>query len=127
MSNPGNGTVTGLRTVAIPVGDQDRALRFYTELLGLSKRMDAPVEQIGGRWIEVAATGADTSLALVPANEARPSGVETGIRLGTSDAAALHQALTDQGVEVGELLRWPGVPTMFELRDPDGNALVVVE
>jgi lactoylglutathione lyase len=127
MSDPGSGTVTGLRTVAIPVGDQDRALRFYTGVLGLSKRLDAPVEQIGGRWIEVAAAGADTSLALVPATDARPSGVETGIRLGTNDATALHQALADRGAAVGALLRWPGVPTMFELQDPDGNTLVVVE
>jgi lactoylglutathione lyase len=127
MGNTEVGLVTGVRTVAVPVSDQDRALRFYREVLGLTLRMDAPVEQLGGRWIEVAANGMDTSLALVPASDARPAGVETGIRLGTLDATALHRTLTEHGAEVGELLRWPGVPTMFEFSDPDGNTLVVVE
>jgi hypothetical protein len=30
-------------------------------------------------------------------------------------------------VEVGELLRWPGVPAMFALHDQDGNRLEIVE
>jgi catechol 2,3-dioxygenase-like lactoylglutathione lyase family enzyme len=127
MTVGAKGIVTGVRTVAVPVKDQDRALRFYVDVLGLNVRMDAPVAAIGGRWIEVAPGDADVSLALVPASDARPGGVETGIRLGTLDAAALHQALSDHGAEVGDLLEWPGVPTMFEFRDPDGNTLVVVE
>jgi predicted enzyme related to lactoylglutathione lyase len=89
--------------------------------------MDAPVAQLGGRWIEVAAVGTETSLALVPASDARPSGIATGIRLSTRDATALHRLLTEHGGQVGELLQWPGVPTMFEFNDPDGNTLVVVE
>ena len=119
--------MTGLRTVAVPVSDQDRALTFYVEALGMDLRMDAPVEQIGGRWIEVAPAGAGTSIALVPASDTRPAGIETGIRLATTDAPTLHRALSDGGADVGELLQWPGVPTMFEVRDPDGNTLVVVE
>ena len=27
----------------------------------------------------------------------------------------------------GELLRWPGVPPMFELQNEDGNGLEIVE
>jgi lactoylglutathione lyase len=127
MSDVVRGIVTGLRTVAVPVSDQDRALRFYVDVLGLTVRMDAPVPELGGRWIEVVPAGTDTSLALVPASDARPSGIETGIRLGTVDAPALHRRLSEHGGEVGELLRWPGVPAMFEFSDPDGNALVVVE
>jgi lactoylglutathione lyase len=118
--------VTGLRTVAVPVSDQDRALRFYTEVLGLSTRLDAEVEQLGGRWIEVAPEGADTSIALVPARSGHPTGVDTGIRLTTPDAAALHQELAGRGVEVGELLHWRGAPPMFLFTDPDGNTLEVV-
>jgi hypothetical protein len=44
-----------------------------------------------------------------------------------ADAAAVHAELRTHGVEVGELLRWPGVPAMFALRDPDGNGLAIVE
>ena len=117
--------VTGVRTVAVPVTDQDRALAFYVDVLGLEVRLDAPLDELGGRWIEVAPAGANTSLALVPAPDGG-TGTTTGIRLTTPDAVALHAALAGEGVDVGELNRWPDVPPMFELRDPDGNTLVVV-
>jgi lactoylglutathione lyase len=120
-------TITSIHTIGVPVTDQDRALEFYVERLGFEKKRDMPVQQFGGRWIEVAPAQAPVTLALVPASDATPAGVETGIRLTTPDAQAVHSTLTAQGVEVGELLRWPGVPAMFKLRDQDGNGLEVVE
>ncbi|MGR6923725.1 VOC family protein [[Actinomadura] parvosata] len=119
--------ITAIRTIGVPVTDQDRAVAFYVDVLGLDKRVDAPVEQLGGRWIEVAPAGAATTIALVPAGAEAKAGVETGIRLTVADAAALHKELAERGVEVGELLNWPGVPPMFSLRDPDGNGLEIVE
>jgi catechol 2,3-dioxygenase-like lactoylglutathione lyase family enzyme len=123
MSN----AITGVRTVGVPVTDQDRAVEFYVGVLGLGKRLDAYVEQLAGRWIEVAPEGAATTIALVPAGPGVAAGGETGIRLAVGDAAALHQELAARGVEVGELLRWEGVPPMFALRDPDGNGLEITE
>jgi lactoylglutathione lyase len=35
--------ITGIRTVGVPVADQDRALAFYIETLGFEKRLDVPV------------------------------------------------------------------------------------
>jgi lactoylglutathione lyase len=119
--------ITAVRTIGVPVTDQDRALDFYVGTLGLEKRLDAPVPQLGGRWIEVAPPGSGTSLALIPAREDAPAGVETGIRLATEDAEADHERLRSAGAEVGELLRWEDVPPMFALRDPDGNGLEIVE
>lgn len=120
-------TIGDVMTIGVPVSDQDRALDFYVERLGFEKRRDVPVPQFGGRWIEVAPTGATVTIALVPARESAPAGVQTGIRLTAGDAAAVHGGLKARGVEVGELLRWPGVPAMFELRDQDGNRLEIVE
>ena len=118
--------LTGIRTVAVPVSDQDRALAYYTGTLGLTVRIDATFGP--SRWIEVAPEGSPTSVALVAAAELRPVGGDTGVRLTASDAAAAHAALTTAGADVdGEVLRWPGVPPMFVLRDPDGNRLTVVE
>jgi predicted enzyme related to lactoylglutathione lyase len=118
--------LTGLRTVAVPVTDQDRALAFYTGTLGMTTRLDATFGP--SRWIEVAAEGAPTSLALVPADDLRPVGGDTGIRLTTADAAAAHAALSATGADVDpEVLRWPGIPPMFVLRDGDGNRLTVVQ
>ena len=119
--------ITDIRTVGVPVTDQDRALGFYTGELGFETRLDMPVEQLGGRWIEVAPPGAETTIALVPTREGVPTGVETGVRFATPDAAAVHADLQNRGVDVGELLRWPGVPPMFAVRDQDGNGLEIVE
>jgi lactoylglutathione lyase len=120
-------SLTGIRTVAVPVTDQDRALAFYTDTLGLTVRIDVPMGGTG-RWIEVVPAGSGTSLALVPADGLRPVGGDTGIRLTTADAEAAHVALGDAGADVDpEVLRWPGVPAMFVFRDADGNRLSVVE
>jgi lactoylglutathione lyase len=119
--------ITGVYTVGVPVTDQDRAVDFYVDTLGLDKRVDVPLEQLGGRWIEVAPPGAPVSLALVPERDDAPSGVETGIRLTTADADVVHADLQSRGVDVGELLRWPEAPAMFTVRDPDGNGLEIIE
>ncbi|HEX4246385.1 MAG TPA: VOC family protein [Pseudonocardia sp.] len=125
--------VTDVRTVAVPVLDQDRALAFYVGTLGFEKRMDAPMGP-GMRWVEVAPPGATTTIALTASSESaasfsdgRGAGVDTGIRLVTSDAEGDHDRLRSQGVDVDPLLRWDGVPLMFVFRDRDGNSLVIVE
>ena len=118
--------ITDVRTVGIPVSDQDRALEFYTGILGFEKRLEAALPG-GGRWIEVAPPGAITTLALVAAREGTPTGVDTGIRMASAEAEADYSYLRAHGVETGELLRWPGVPPMFTFRDPDGNGMTIVE
>lgn len=119
--------INGIHTVGVPVTDQDRAVDFYVGTLGFDKRLDAPVEQLGGRWIEVAPAGSPVTVALVPSRQGLPAGVETGIRFTTDDAAALHAELNKHGVDVGELLQWEGVPPMFAFRDPDGNGMEIVQ
>ena len=118
--------ITGIHTVGVPVTDQDKALQFYTGLLGLNTRMDVPMGG-GGRWIEVVPEGTPTSIALIRAKDSVPAGVETGVRLTTTDADAFHARLQAAGADVDEVLRWPGVPAMFAFRDQDGNGLEIVE
>jgi catechol 2,3-dioxygenase-like lactoylglutathione lyase family enzyme len=127
MASSQEARIESVFTVGVPVTDQDRALDFYVGTLGLRTVMDAPLENLGGRWIVLAPPQPSTTLALVPASEATPAGVPTGIRFATSDAAGLRTALATQGVEVGELLEWPGIPPMFTVRDPDGNGFSVTE
>lgn len=119
--------ITQVRTVGVPVTDQDRALEFYTGTLGFDTRMDATFGG-GQRWIEVAPAGAATTIALMPTPVGSPTGVDTGIRLSTTDADADHADLLARGVDVdAEVIRWTGVPPMFMFRDPDGNTLVIVQ
>lgn len=114
--------ITGVRTVGIPVSDQDRAVAFYIGTLGLEKRLDVPFGD--GRWVEVAPTGAVTSVALVQTKAGEPIGVETGVRFASRDVPADHAELRAQGVDVDELLSIP--VAMFVFRDPDGNRLEIV-
>jgi lactoylglutathione lyase len=118
--------ITDVRTVGVPVTQQDRALAFYVDRLGFEKRLDVPMGQ-GARWIEVAPQGARTSIALIPAHDGVPAGVETGVRFSTEDADADHAELRSHGVDADEILRWDGVPAMFAFRDQDGNGLEIVE
>ncbi|MBV9795094.1 MAG: VOC family protein [Actinobacteria bacterium] len=116
---------TGIRTVSIPVDDQDAALRFYTGTLGFTLLRDNPTPG-GGRWIELAPGGDNAIVTLEPAAPQVTRGA-IGIRFTTADADAAHQALLAAGVDADEILRWPGVPAMFAFRDPDGNAFSITE
>lgn len=127
MTDQAKARIEGVRTVGIPVSDQERALQFYVETLGFEKLIDEPLEQFGGRWIEVRPPRSTITISLIPARAEAPAGVNTGIRFTTGDAAALHTQLSESAVDVDELLRWEGIPPMFDFRDPDGNTLYVSE
>jgi lactoylglutathione lyase len=127
MASQAKARIDGLRTVGIPVSDQDRALAFYIDTLGFEKIIDMPLEQLGGRWIELRPAQSATTIAVIPSRDDVSVGVDTGIRFTTDDAAALHTELSDRGVDVDELLHWEGAPPMFDFRDPDGNVLYVSE
>ncbi len=117
--------ITGIRTVSIPVDDQDAGLRFYVDKLGFTVLRDNPMPG-GGRWIELA-PGTDTVVVtLEPATPEVARGA-IGIRFTTDDAEAAHAGLRTAGVDTDEVLRWPGVPAMFAFRDPDGNAFSITE
>ena len=121
--------VSKVANVIIPVADQDRALKFYTEALGLEKRVDLPFGP-GNRWIEVAPPGADTPIAICPPGpNVTPGGKDTGISLQTDDIDAYHAQLKERGVDVdAEVSRFgDAVPPLFWFRDPEGNTLMVVE
>lgn len=121
--------VTKIANVIIPADDQDSALRFYTEVLGLEKRLEAPFGD-GARWIEVAPAGSDTVIAICPPGpNTTAGGKETGISLQTDDVDAYHAHLKSQGVDVdAEVSRFGDpVPPMFWLRDPEANTLQVIE
>jgi lactoylglutathione lyase len=118
--------VTRVRTIGVPVRDQDKALKFYTTVLRLDKTLDVPMGS-GRRWIEVSPRGGGTTIALTVAKPGAPASVETGIRLCVSDADAFRQHLVGNGASADEVLRWPGVPAMFAFRDQDGNGLEIVQ
>jgi catechol 2,3-dioxygenase-like lactoylglutathione lyase family enzyme len=115
--------------VCVTVADTDRAIDFYVDTLGFEKVVDVPMGETM-RWVEVALSGAATTIALAPPPEGQQAGgSQTGICLDTSDVDADHAALKAAGVDVDDQVsRWGDpVPPMFWLRDPDGNALIIVQ
>jgi lactoylglutathione lyase len=114
--------------VGVWVHDQDAAKEFYTEKLGFEVRSDMRFGENGEmRWLEVAPPGSRARLALNPPMRDQPGGGSIGVE--TSDVLGEHARLTAMGgIDVdAELMRSPGAPLMFGLRDPDGNHVWVVE
>jgi catechol 2,3-dioxygenase-like lactoylglutathione lyase family enzyme len=118
-------TFSAVRTVAVPVSDQERSKALLEEL-GFTTTMDAEL-QPGFRWIELAPADATTTIALVATGDQLPAGIDTGIRLVTPDARRAHEAVRAAGLEAGELLDWESAPLMFSFLDPDGNRFYVSE
>jgi len=123
-------SITDVRTIGINISNQDEALAFYVNTLGFEVRLDAAISPTM-RWVEVAPPHASTSIALnaaeAPSDVGADVGADTGVRFTVPDAGAEHATLLARGVEVGELLRWDGVPPMFSFDDPDGNRYYIVE
>ena len=122
--------ITKVGRVCVTVADTDRAIDFYSGTLGFEKVVDEPMGP-DMRWVEVAVSGAETTIALAPPPQGQQAeGAETGIILDTTDVEGpRHAALKEAGVDVDdEVTRYGGpVPPMFWLRDPDGNSLIVVQ
>jgi hypothetical protein len=114
-----------VRSVAVPVIDQDRT-KSVLEQLDFTVSMDAELRP-AFRWIEMNLSGAQATVSLVRGGPDLPTGVDTGIRLGTHDARVAHPAVAAAGLAVGDLLEWPGVPLMFSFLDLDGNRFYVSE
>ena len=114
--------------VIIPVSDQDKALEFYTGILGFEVRADIPFGE-GDRWLEVGPPGAATGIAIMPPRPgASPGQDQSCVALTTNDLDADYATLREKGVDVDEPMGGEGpVPRMFFFRDPDGNNLLEVE
>ena len=125
-----------LTTVNVWVQDQDEALAFYTEKLGMEVRDDATLPELGDfRWLTVGVPGQDVSLVLmkVPGppvfdeetskklSELVAKGAGGGLFFTTNDVRAAYEELKDRGVEFAqEPTEQPyGIDAGF--RDPSGN------
>jgi lactoylglutathione lyase len=120
-------TVTNLGVAMFTVADQDAAIAFYTDKLGWELRGDTRFGEGGAdRWVEVAPPGSTARLALNPPMGGEPGG--GGIGVETPDVRAEHARLSEiGGVDLDDVMDAPGAPTLFMMRDPDGNNIAVVQ
>ena len=110
--------------MSIPVADQDRALAFYTEVLGCELRTDIEVWP-GARLVEVVPPGSSVGLVLLPPD----SEIPMAVRLVTTSAETAYARLRQAGARLrnDEVVHLDGYPPMFFFADPDGNGLVYLE
>ena len=128
-----------LTTVQVWVHDQDEALTFYTEKLGLELRDDVTVPELGNfRWLTVGVPGQDDVAIVLMAVPGPPvfdeetraqiqalvaRGAATGLFFATDDVHGTYEELKGRGVEFQqEPTEQPyGVDAGF--RDPSGNQM----
>ena len=128
LVSPPPGLLAGadITVVSVPVADQDRSLRFYTEVLGFDVRVDAPFGP-GMRWIQLAAPGGRCSIALVTWFDRMPPGSQHGLVLTTPDIARDHALLGARGVAFSGPPEPAPYGTHAEFGDPDGNGWILLE
>ena len=106
---------TGIDDVAIVVTDSKKALKWYTDVLGLEARSTK------GHWITVAPKGSKTVLHLCEGEE--PEKGNTGIALLTKDLDNTYKALKEKGVKFPHPPKDEGWGVFAQLEDPDGNVI----
>jgi predicted enzyme related to lactoylglutathione lyase len=115
---------------SVLVTDQDRALDFYTNVLGLEKRVENPTPD-GLRFLTVGVKGDGFMLVLWPGTpgQAKPAmgRPPASVTIETADIRKSVEELTARGVEFDSgVLDFPwGSVAQFE--DPDGNRLQLRE
>jgi catechol 2,3-dioxygenase-like lactoylglutathione lyase family enzyme len=126
-----------LTHVQIWVHDQDEALAFYTDKLGMELREDVTVPEMGNfRWLSVGVPGQeDVSITLmaVPGppvfdEETRKQiqsllakGASGGLFFATDDIRASYEDLKQRGVEFTQEPTEQPYGVDAGLRDPSGN------
>src|SRR5262245_13513826 len=119
-----------IKMTSLMVDDQSKALRFYTEVLGFSKKHDIPVGEY--RWITVAGDEReDLELALEP--NANPAGKKfqdamfaQGIPLAAYEVGDSHSEfarLTNQGFAFTREPTNAGPVTIAVFADTCGNPI----
>lgn len=116
---------------SVPVDDQAKALRFYTETLGFQKKHDIPMGE--HRWITVVSPEdpSGTELALEPDEHPaikllKSALVEDGIpftAFAVADVAAEHKRLEALGVRFTQ--HGPMVTAVFD--DTCGNLIMIAQ
>lgn len=117
--------------VSVFVSDQDKALDFYTNVLGFEKRIESPAAD-GSRFLTVGVKGQDFELVLWPGTPGRgnpalgsPAAQYT---VETDDCRKAFASLKSRGVKFNppEVIEQPwGLIARFQ--DLDGNVLQLRE
>ena len=115
---------------SVLVSDQERALDFYTNVLGLEKRTENPTPD-GPRFLTVGVKGDEFQLVLWPGTPGQAAlamgSPPPSVTIETDDCHKTVEELKSRGVEfLSDVVEFPwGYVAQFQ--DPDGNRLQVRE
>jgi len=125
--------ITRVGTVSLFVHDQERARKFYTEMLGMEVRTDEPLfPGASARWLAVAPPGAETEIVLYLPDEnwdhySQVVGKSQALTLEASDLEEVHRTLTERGVKFVQEPQKQLWGTFAIIEDSEGNTLIVAE
>jgi len=111
--------------ISIPVSNQERSKRFYSEVLGFKVLRDNEMGP-GQRWIQLVPPAGGVTITLVSWFENMRPGCVQGIVLETSDVREDYKALRERGLSLSEVQDAPW-GTYVTFQDPDGNGWVLQE
>jgi predicted enzyme related to lactoylglutathione lyase len=117
--------ITHLKFMSIPVADQDRALKFYTEKLGFKVATD---QQMGPdrRWIELRIAKAQSRIVLFTMDgEEGRVGTQMNCSLACDDVEATWRQLSLRGVEFEGPPQKQPWGTYAIMKDSEGNRFVI--
>ncbi|MFI5783744.1 VOC family protein [Nocardia sp. NPDC051570] len=126
MSEANNVVVNGLALhhVSINVTDLDRALEFYTGVLGLTRRTDRPevIAGIKGAWLDA---GGSQQIHLMEATDVPPAlGQHFALLVdAAADLGDVVAALRAQGLTAGDPFSVAPGRLQSMVPDPDGNVV----
>jgi predicted enzyme related to lactoylglutathione lyase len=117
--------ITHLKFMSIPVRDQDRALKFYTDKLGFKVATNQEMGP-GRRWIELRIGKADTRVVLFTMDgEEGRIGMQMNCSLACDDVEATWRQLSERGVEFDGPPQKQPWGTYVIMKDSEGNRFVV--
>jgi len=117
--------ITHLKFMSVPVADQDRALKFYTEKLGFKVATDQQMGP-GRRWIELRMGKAETRLVLFTMDgEEGRVGTRMNCSLACDDVEATFRQFSERGVEFVSAPAKQPWGTFAIMKDSEGNQFVL--
>ena len=117
--------IKGIKFVSIAVRDQDRALEFYTQKLGMRIITDSPFDGTQ-RWIELGLPRAETKLVLFTApGQEQMIGGFMNVTFVADDVEATTKELKARGVEFTREPETEDWGTSACFKDQDGNVFVL--
>lgn len=114
-----------IEMISIPVKDQEKAKKFYTESAGFDLIFEGSTPD-NGKWIQVGLPGNDVSFTLVSGEGHAAPGTLKGTIILTDDIVKDIAILEDKGISMEKVQELPfGKISSFQ--DPDGNQWVLRE